>query len=70
MCDGYDGELVKIEDAMENEFVRRLLPNSAGKFWIGLSDTDVEGSFEWTGVINQAHSEHTRAGHQASQQRS
>ena len=26
MCDGYDGELVKIEDAMENEFVRRLLP--------------------------------------------
>ena len=43
----FDGDLVKIESAEENEHVRRLLPRSSGEYWIGLEDRDVEGAFVW-----------------------
>jgi hypothetical protein len=49
---GLDGHLVTINDAAENAFVRSFvdsLPGIAGtKFFIGLSDQAVEGTFVWS----------------------
>lgn len=44
------GELATINDSAENEWIRSTFMNFGGQdrlLWIGLSDRDVEGTFEW-----------------------
>jgi hypothetical protein len=49
-CTGIQGHLVSITSATEQDFVASLyktfLPEALGA-WIGLSDSDIEGSFQW-----------------------
>jgi hypothetical protein len=49
-CSGVQGHLVSITSATEQDFVASLyktfLPEALGA-WIGLSDSDIEGSFQW-----------------------
>jgi len=47
VCDGMDGQLVSLEDQAESEAVLAEAMVLLGSYWIGLHDTNIEGSFEW-----------------------
>ena len=44
ICSAAGGNLVSINDSIENAYVSNILP---GHFWIGYTDELVEGSFVW-----------------------
>ena len=44
ICSAAGGNLVSINDSMENAYVSNILP---GHFWIGYTDELVEGTFVW-----------------------
>lgn len=47
-CEGLGAQLVKIESAEENDFLKRTYLNSPGvTFWIGLNDQMEEGEWVW-----------------------
>lgn len=43
-CVSWGGDLVSIESAMEDDFLRQTLTNDV---WIGVNDRDVEGTMVW-----------------------
>lgn len=43
-CQKYGGDLVIIETKAENDYLASL---KLGSFWIGLTDTETEGTFKW-----------------------
>jgi hypothetical protein len=45
-CESMGGHLVTIADLEENEFVAKLADN-VDHFWIGLTDENIEGQFQW-----------------------
>ena len=51
-CESLGAQLVKIETAFENEFLKRTFLMSSGTsgvtYWIGLSDQEEEGEWKWT----------------------
>lgn len=48
-CRGFGAQLVKIESAEENDFLRRtFLKALKATYWIGLSDQVEEGKWIWT----------------------
>lgn len=48
-CIREGGDLLSIEDQSEQDFISR---RRNGSYWIGLSDTQVEGVFVWTDGTN------------------
>ncbi|CAC5360485.1 unnamed protein product [Mytilus coruscus] len=46
-CRKRGGFLVKIDNALENWFLKFLINKSAGDFWIGAHDSVREGRFKW-----------------------
>jgi len=51
-CKSFGAQLVKIESAEENDFLRRtFLTASLVTYWIGLSDQDKEDELIWTDGI-------------------
>ncbi len=57
-CKRESAQLVKIESADENEFIRQNFLSSGVDYWIGLTDAQTEGVWKWpdgsqlTGYIN------------------
>ena len=48
-CEGLGAQLVKIESAEENDFIKSTYLNISGvTFWIGLSDQVQEGQWIWS----------------------
>ena len=47
-CREVGGELVKIESEAENQFIKTEYLSARGRYWIGLSDLDYNGQWEWT----------------------
>lgn len=47
-CREAGGKLVKIESEDENQFIKTEYLNAGGRYWIGLSDLDHNGQWEWT----------------------
>ena len=47
-CREVGGELVKIESEEENQFIKTEYLSPWGRYWIGLSDLDSNGQWEWT----------------------
>ena len=47
-CREVGGELVKIESEEENQFIKTEYLSARGRYWIGLSDLDYNGQWEWT----------------------
>ncbi|KAJ7370303.1 hypothetical protein OS493_033098 [Desmophyllum pertusum] len=51
-CRSVGAQLVKIESAVENDFLTRTFPKATGSlgvtYWIGLSDQVEEGKWTWT----------------------
>jgi len=46
-CEGMGGSLASIEDAAERDLVGAEASTRLESYWIGLHDSDVEGTFEW-----------------------
>ncbi|XP_072046774.1 uncharacterized protein [Amphiura filiformis] len=46
-CLNRGGDLAVIENQAENDLIVQLLPETQGRFWIGLSDIDTENTFIW-----------------------
>ena len=46
-CREVGGELVKIESEEENQFIKTEYLSARGRYWIGLSDLDYNGQWEW-----------------------
>ncbi|KAL9970529.1 hypothetical protein ACROYT_G022921 [Oculina patagonica] len=57
-CKSEGAQLVMIESADENEFIRQNFLHSGGDYWIGLTDAQTEGVWKWsdgsllTGYVN------------------
>lgn len=47
MAEQHGGYLATISDAMENDLLRKLLPNAFSSVWVGYNDEAVEGQFAW-----------------------
>lgn len=47
-CQGLGAQLVKIESAEENDFIKSMYLNASGvTFWVGLTDQVQEGDWIW-----------------------
>ncbi|KAJ7379755.1 Sushi, von Willebrand factor type A, EGF and pentraxin [Desmophyllum pertusum] len=57
-CENNDAQLVKIESAEENDFIKSQYLTGNVVYWIGLTDAENEGTWKWsdgsalTGYIN------------------
>ncbi len=47
-CEGLGGHLVTISDNQENNFIINNFQQQYGEIWIGLSDVESEGDWQWT----------------------
>ncbi|KAL4218161.1 hypothetical protein ACF0H5_022897 [Mactra antiquata] len=53
-CQQHNARLVHIESADENNFLKQEMSQLiADRWWIGLSDDDIEGKFVWYGTTSK-----------------